>query len=509
METLDFELELMIACVYSPKWRKDIINNKSIDHNVFDNQTYKFLWEHVFKNVGEDTITLDIITGIASKIPKYQGDDISTEIEIDCGKIFKKIRNREKNNLPVVYPNMSMNFVKRLSQKKDIKESLTSILSALEGKKSEDEVLELFFNESEKLKKHRSADSDYIISNPLDNIEKRIEGRKETYNNGNTILFNASPLHYFFPLGIGAAESVGICADTNVGKSILAENLIELIIDKPNSRNLLYIYTENEQIQSEARLDAMVGKVSYNKAYSGSLDEQEIAKLKARYSELSNTGGKLFFAKVIPNKFTILTVTDIVAELEVEHNLKIHVIICDSPEHQSPTFKFKEHWMNKAAVYLEWKTYYSMKRISLITTIQRKVNQSEMFKKGKPPKEDDMDMPEPPKPEEAAGSVEIPRMLDYMLVINRREGLDRLYKRNKLWLIKARNSAIPDAPLYLYVDSDNLRASFSRWEPNVVKSKEQTSEDQKSGIIKNESGKTVMTVTRKSKPPIDSDEVNE
>lgn len=509
METLDFELELMIACIYSPKWRSDIVKNKSIDHNVFDNATYKFLWQYVFKNAGDDVITLDIIKGIASKIPKYQEEDSMTEIEIDCGKLFKKIRNREKNNLPVVYPNMSMNFVKKLSQKKDIKESLSSILTAIESKKTEEEVLEMFFSETEKLKKHRSSESDYIISNPLEKIEERLENRKETYNNGNTILFNSSPLHYFFPLGIGAAESVGICADTNVGKSILAENLIEIIIDKPNCRNLLYIYTENEQIQSEARLDAMVGKVSYNKAYTGSLDEQEIGKLKARYEELSNGGGRLFFAKVIPNKFTILTVTDIVAELEVEHNLKIHVIICDSPEHQSPVFKFKEHWMNKAAVYLEWKTFYSMKRISVFTTIQRKANHAEMFKKSKAPKDDDMDMPDPPKPEEAAGSVEIPRMLDYMLAINRREGLDRLYGRNKLWLIKARNSAIPDSPLYLYVDKENLRASFSKWEPNTVKTKDSTTETVKPSTVKNDAGKTVMNVTRKAKQPIEDDEVNE
>ena len=462
---LDYHEEVIIACLHSPQWRKTFLAS-DIEESSFDNNIHRWIWSKILPSCGDDIVGVEVCEKILMDDPVLSKNEATIEAyHENLLGLFRKIRKRIKNNEPIIYPNISKNFISHITRKSLIANALKEIIDRMDESAKPEDVYETFENEFNKIRQKFSEADNYEISNPLETLEERIRERKDNFISGRRIQFKSSLLQYFFPLGVSQAEMLLICGDTNVGKSIITENLLELIFGPFNKLNTIYFYTENEKSLSEARFDAMINQVPYTSVYSGEVDDETLKTMLEKYKEMLDptNNGKLVFVKLVPGRFNIMTISDIVSSLELEHGIIFDVLLCDSPEHQNPSVVFKEFFRAKAQVYFDWKTYLAFTGKIGVSTAQRKVDHAALYKK-KSDSKDEVDL-NPPSPEEAAGSVEIPRIVDWMLVIPRSKGLDRVLGRSKMWLVKARNSAIPEKPLYVYISKDNLRISLSQWEP--------------------------------------------
>lgn len=461
---IDFREEVIIACLVSPKWRKTFMSSE-ISSSNFESTVHKWVWDKLLPVSGDDEITLTIAEELICKDPTISKNESLLEASLEnLVSIFRKIKKRISKGESPIYPNISKNFITHVIRKTLIAESIRNIVSKIDESSQPEDVYQAFESEFNKIRQTFNQSDNYEISNPIENLEQRLERQRKSFESGKRLQFKFNHLNYFFPLGISESEMLLICGDTNVGKSILTENLLEMAFGQFNKLNTIYFYTENEQAQSEARFDAMVNEVSYDSVYSGEVDNVALKKMLEKYSEYGNNEkyGKIIFVKLVPGRFTINTISDIISSLEIEHGIEFKFIVCDSPEHQLPSVNHKEFFRGKAQVYFDWKTFTAHTRKIVATTVQRKVDPGSLHKKKERKEEADIASP---APEEAAGSVEIPRIVDWMVVVTRGRGIDKMLGRSKIWLVKARNSAIPERPLYMFISKDNLRVSFTHWEP--------------------------------------------
>lgn len=453
------EQEVLIAAICSPEFRKEAFD-LGLEPSDFSSDIHGWITKTVLQKAGSDVLNFSIAGNLLNDDPAL-ADDESTRFMVNDGliAIFKELKRREKKEEPLFYPEISANIVRQMKQKKALKDIIVS--SSMKVNEGSD-PLEVFNEIKDKISKNKEIFGDkdeYEIYNILEEFTDRIDRREDFATNGKTFTFKDPCLREAFPLGIMQREMFSVCADTGVGKSVSMDNFAIEAIQDHNLLNTLIIKTENEEIQTSSRLDSIFSGKSYLDVYTGDLDQTEIDDIDADYKAVQQKGVHLFLVQVIPNCFDANTIEKIIDQIYRDHGVTIEMLIVDSPEHQAPIEKQDAYFLRKAVPYMDLKELMKRKNLILFTTVQRKIDSNSLFRKSKTKKEDD-DSFSLPEPEQAAGSAEIGRTVDYMVMLMKQTPRDKMLDAIKFAIVKSRNVEKKADYYYLKRDSNNLRQSF-------------------------------------------------
>lgn len=457
---INYEEELLISCIHSKEWRKKFVESK-LTRRDFENKFFGWIFDGFIKRIGEDTANFDMLQAVMSGDAEIKkNEDLATGITEAGITLFRTIQKRKKSESEVIYPHFSYEVSNLIRRKKRIKSLLMDTIKDVDDNRTPEEIFTSLKERVETVSTEFVSVDDYTPVEILSSFKQRYEQGKEEYDEGISFQFEDECLAKFYPLKIMAGESFGIMADTGVGKSIFVSNVAMQGIGKKNKLNVLMVVTENEVRQVSTRLDSIAFDESYAKIYSGALSQEEVEHFDNQYhSLLEEQGyGRLFVVSVIPHSFDASTIDAIIMRIEAEHELKIGMLVVDSPEHQRSIVPKKEHFLAKSMPYWDLKALARMRGIVNFVTFQRKVDQN-INKRGRK-KVDHV-----PEPEEAAGSVEIPRVLDYILTIDKPSESDKLLGRNKVWASKSRNVERPTYPIYLKRSRRSLRMTLTDKDP--------------------------------------------
>lgn len=459
MVNLDLHTEAIIAALADSAYRSRFKENR-VKHTDFFAASHRWLVEKYFPIIGGDEATLGTIKE-ALRLESF-ANDRKKEIYRDCKDLLSEISTRiEEGYVSGVHPDFTFNVLSKLRRQNALEEVSRDVLERIEAGEDPDSIFENF-------KKKYADASDafedpqgeiYKISNPLEDLDARLGKRREVVATGRRIKFDHNPeLHEFFPLGINEGEQLLVLGPTNVGKSFLAQDiLIHAFLH--NGLNVAFCVTENEESLNNARFDAQINDVPYTDMYEGTLDAEKVREISDKYKawEADSNIGSVRFVKLVPKRFTAVHIDRALSDIEAEIGEAVDVLIIDSPEHMLPIHEKKSFHEDKAEVYYDLKTLVSLRKLIGVYTVQRKRDGSSLFKRRK-----DEEKLMPPSPEEAAGSIEIPRIADHIIAMSPPTPLDIMKKRVKVWLCKARNSPIPEMPVLVYRDPVSLKLTWDR-----------------------------------------------
>lgn len=443
---MSWQREVIRACLLDPDGSREQLL-KEFDEDRFDNDIHRWLFKDYLAVIGRDFPSKENLKLLLNKS------------KLDPNK--KKEVYRYVLSIMSTYDedetfDTILNLVKDGKRRQQLRDAAYAILEGLEEEKDTASIYDTFNQLSTSIA--IDDGEEFVITNPLKDFAGRTSGMKQQYTGGRRLRFASDHvLSTFFPYGIAGGEMVGILAPTNAGKSLMVSDMSITSFLKSNL-NVCYFNTENEEIVNNTRFDAQLNEVAYGDIYKGELDDKIVSTIDSRYKDydLDSNVGSIRFVKVTPFKFNINTVIKAVKMVEDELNQLVDIIIIDTPEHQVPVGKVKDHWEKKAQVYYELKAYIAETKKIGMYTIQKKHDSRALFKK----RPDDESLLLRPSPEEAAGSIEIAKILDHILSMSAPTQLDILKNRVRLWLVKARNMKLGDFPIDVFRDPSTLKLTY-------------------------------------------------
>lgn len=445
--------EILIALFHDVSSRRDLL--ATLKAHPFGTDSEKWLIKNVIEPAGDGELSESIVESAVYSRVKDQ--DRATTIFQRAVKAFAQIEERKENGQPISNASLALHTVREFIRRQALRKALVLGVEGLND--SESNTTEVYQKLIDDLSGSGGVFRDdpefdiYVVDQEL---KDRLKRRNVSITQGKRFMFPDPMLQKSFPNGVSAGEMFGIVADTGVGKSLSVDNWA---IDAfRQGLNVLLIKTENEEIQTSARLDAIASGVDYQRIFKSCVEDAEIEDIEKEYQSIhAKYGNHLFLVQVIPFGFDANTIRRIIQKIKDEHKVTIDCLMIDSPEHQQPIEHQREYFMRKSVPYWDNKTLMKEEGLIVFTTIQRKVDQGNLFKAAKKKKEDDDDKFSIPTPEQAAGSVEIPRILDYMVMALRPTPRDKALGGIKLFSVKSRGSELISDVMFIRRDSSTLR----------------------------------------------------
>ena len=245
---------------------------------------------------------------------------------------------------------------------------------------------------------------------------------------------NLSPFKKYFTRGFQPEEVIAIGGPTYAGKSILLTNFIRLAAHPKNGMNVLYVFAENRYVQAASRLDSIILNENYQVLYENALENRTGGKFFRKAKEKG--WGQIIMAKVQPKKFTADTIDSMIEEIEMDLGIKIHVLAIDSPDHQEARDRQDAWHQGKGQVYYENKQLTMERGLINISTLPMKASS---VKK------------ESVQNEDAAGSYDISRVCDDMIMFNKSD-TDQMLNRATIQVTKNRDGVTDSKKNYFHFD---------------------------------------------------------
>jgi len=234
-------------------------------------------------------------------------------------------------------------------------------------------------------------------------------------------------LRQYFPFGIDKQTMTVIQGSTNAGKSVFLANIVWMATEPESKLNVLYIFSENREVEAMSRLDAVVLGKPYRELYESYLNEQERSQLLNRKRE--GYGQIVYFQPEFEN----FDVRQVEAALEAakEKGINIDMIAIDSPDHMKPMKTTGTYHVDKPQV---WKDLKALMQRWNILTIGTWPLREEYSGQGKGDKE-----PPPLTANSGAGGQDVARPMDNIIAFSYDERADDLMSHRLFVVTKCRD----------------------------------------------------------------------
>lgn len=458
------EEELLFSMILHPKVRKSVVELSSLKPGDFNTEFGKWVYKRLIvpsaKGKSDEKLDYKQFSTALKLDDDFFDEEVKNQVSSFGKEFYRSLATRTKRRDVISDGGVAIEMANDLHSQRQLVDVSRVILEGRNSNTSARKTMEAAHEALGRAVDEQRGATDYELYDFLPSFRERND-TKEDETSSIVFRFRDEVLQEAFPYGIRSQQMFGICGDTGVGKSVMADNIaIDAI--KQGDLNVLLIKTENDYVETSSRLDSIFTGIDYDKIYRGNLDEGEVDEIVKDYSQFCyDHSSRLFVAQVTPKKYTANTIIAIIEHIEREHSIKIHMVINDSPEHQEGINHYKEFWRQKAEPYYDNKRLVKEYDLIKVSTIQRKVDHNRLFNKKKSKKsKDDYVVP---TPEQAAGSVEIPRILDYMITLIKPTPRDKIVGGFKAFVTKSRGAAEFDDVILFERDEKNLRMHASRY----------------------------------------------
>lgn len=233
----------------------------------------------------------------------------------------------------------------------------------------------------------------------------------------------------YFPMGLPLQTSLGVAGPTFVGKSVFLSNLAYLAVHPANGLDTVYIVAENTVEETGDRFDAIFldrhVDILFDRKYE-SLEYPDDVKFFQRMLQ-DPSWGRLLIAKVQPRGFDANTLRAIY-ESAVDQGYHPAVVVVDSPDHQRSIDSYQTRYLEVGAIYYDNKAFADEYNVTMLVTVP--VNREGARSKY-------------PRNEDVAGSIDIARVLENIVMFNSDEE-DKMLGRARLVVSKNRSYGIVD-----------------------------------------------------------------
>jgi hypothetical protein len=251
-------------------------------------------------------------------------------------------------------------------------------------------------------------------------------------------------LKRYFPYGFAPGTINIIMGATNAGKSVFLANLVEMSSDKNSRLNVLYVFSENQEVEALSRLDAVVLNKPYKELYEQYLSREEALKIKGRTKE---GAGKIFYCKPEFENFTSVTIENAL-DAAIDQGHRIDAIFIDSPDHMKPLRVAGQHHIDKPQVWKDLKAVAERYNVCVFGTWPLREEYSTPPKAGK-------ERP-PLAANSGAGGQDVGRVADNILAFVYDEAVDDLMSHRLFTVTKCRDG-VRDFLKLRYMIRDSLR----------------------------------------------------
>lgn len=251
-------------------------------------------------------------------------------------------------------------------------------------------------------------------------------------------------LRKYFAYGFSPGTINIIMGSTNAGKSVLLANFVEMAADSNNKLNVLYVFSENQEIEAMSRLDAVVLDKPYKKLYEEYLSRDEILQVKGR----SKAGcGKIFYCKPEFENFSSVTIENAL-DAAIDKGYKIDAVFIDSPDHMRPLKSAGTYHIDKPQVWKDLKSTAEKYMITVFGTWPLREEYSGQSQKGKEPLR--------LQANSGAGGQDVARVADNIIAFSYDEAVDDLMKHRLFEVVKCRDG-VKDFCRLRYMIQDTLK----------------------------------------------------
>lgn len=250
-------------------------------------------------------------------------------------------------------------------------------------------------------------------------------------------------LRRYFPYGFAPGTINIIMGATNAGKSVLLANFVEMASNKESALNVLYVFSENQEIEALSRLDAVVLDKPYKKLYEEYMSKEEVKRVMKRTED---GAGKIFYCKPEFENFTVNTIEQAL-DAALDRGVKIDAIFIDSPDHMRPLNPSGTYFIDKPQVWKDLKATAEKYEVQVFGTWPLREEFSGQSRNGKEPPELSANS--------GAGGQDVARVADNIIAFAY-EAADELMKHRIFVVTKARDG-VKDFVKLRYMVQDTLR----------------------------------------------------
>jgi len=283
----------------------------------------------------------------------------------DKERYYKLIRNLYKRKVRASVKEYAVDEINLLIQKQKATEILEEAIQHLEDDKIEETI-----KAAAAMTKVKLFQSEYEISNWINDWKTRQELRKERRDNPSSsgvIKFPWSTLNRAIG-GIQPGETCCFASTTGVGKSIAL-----ILCGKQaflDNHKVAHFVTENSLWQTAQRYDSALLGVEYDKLKYFKFKRKELRELNDLIRQTRKyIGENLRIIKIQPRRASIVTIERALGELE-DSGFVPNYLIVDSADHMIAERQIKEYRLDQAEVYWDIKTIADVRKIPSITSTQ-------------------------------------------------------------------------------------------------------------------------------------------
>jgi archaellum biogenesis ATPase FlaH len=385
---MDYESILLSACI------KDIhlfkkARRADIGKHFFTDKYQRFIYSALDQLVDFDYYDVETI-----KAYIYESREVEDSFKHGCLDTLKELVIIDSSNADFSY-----DVLKNKSHEKEMNMLLNKAAKMVLAKEPVKEVFEEMSLLSGKISTSRSAYEAYAY---YDGWQSRKSERVEVISEENKSLKfveNLSPFKNYFTRGISKEEITAIGGPTYAGKSIMLSNFINMAANPINGLNVMYVFAENRAIQALSRLDSIFLDRDYENLFVTSSDSRgDRFFLNAK----QEGWGDLMAFKVTPGAFNVNDIKAMIDECR-SRGFVPDVLAVDSPDHQISVKNLKDSWQVKGQVYWELKALAEAEKLILLTSLPMKASSVKNTA---------------PRSEDVAGSYDISRIVDNLILFN-------------------------------------------------------------------------------------------
>ncbi len=290
------------------------------------------------------------------------------------------------------------------------------------------------------------SNSDIEIKQYHDTLSKRERERHEIMSGEGMMKFPHELRHLqpYFKFGLAKETMTCIQGSTNAGKSVFLANLVWIATLPENKLNVLYVFSENREVEALSRLDAVVLGKPYEDLYKWYLNDEERTHIKTRHM---NDHGRIFYLQPEFENFGADTIEQAI-EQAAEQGFPIDILFVDSPDHMKPGKTYGQWFVDKPQVWKDLKALMHKYKIAVVGTWPLREEYSGQTKEGK----------EPPAltANSGAGGQDVARAMDNIIAFAYDERSDDLMNHRLFVVTKCRDGK-RDFQKIRYRIMDNLR----------------------------------------------------
>jgi KaiC/GvpD/RAD55 family RecA-like ATPase len=385
---MDYESILLSACI------KDIHTLKrarraDIAKHFFTDKFQKYLYNALCHLVDFNYYDLASIEAYI-----YEDKAVDDSFKHSCLEALRDISSLDSSNADFSYE-----ILKSKSNEKEMNLLLNKAAKMVLAKEPVKEVFEEMSLLSGKIATSRVA---YEAFSYYDGWQNRKAERVEVIaEEVKSLKFNENlrPFKNYFTRGISKEEITAIGGPTYAGKSIMLSNFINMATNPINGLNVIYVFAENRAIQALSRLDSIFLDRDYDNLFVSSNDfNGDKFFLNAR----QEGWGDLMAFKVTPGAFSVNDIRSMIEECK-SRGFHPDVLAVDSPDHQISVKNLKDSWQIKGQVYWELKALAESEKLILLTSLPMKASSVKNST---------------PRSEDVAGSYDISRIVDNLILFN-------------------------------------------------------------------------------------------